>query len=247
MNGVSSMDCWLKISQTIRDIVVSVLTITGGLSIVVIVAAIIGGLSMNWFQISQIFQNIAVGLAAIIGGVGGIWAIYRWLLERGHETSLEIDLDSTCTVYRNDLYLVFIDVSLKNVGKVRVVAKKKKYNGKITEPVYNEDETINHSLGLQLRAIRSDIDCSAALDWFSSNMLDTPQNIPNEINLFSELEKNEQDKQDEIMMEPGTTNNFGYPFILPAGHYLAKVTFVGKRSIDFWRRLFYIHVPALEK
>jgi len=197
---------------------------------------------MNWFQISQIFQNIAVGLAAIIGGVGGIWAIYRWLIERGHETSLEIDLDSTCTVYRNDLYLVFIDVSLKNVGKVRLVANPKK-------PVHEDTmETINHSLSLQLRAIRSDIDCSASLDWFSSNKLDAPENIPDEINLFCDYEENGKDKQDEIMIEPETTNNFGYPVVLPAGHYLAKVTFVGERTkIDFYRRLFYIHVQSSEK
>jgi hypothetical protein len=195
-----------------------------------------------FLKISQFFQNITVGLAAI---AGFIWAIYRWWKERAHETSLEIDLVSTCTVYRNDLYLVFIDVSLKNVGKVRLVA----HDRKITEPIHKDAmETINYSLGLQLMAIRSDIDCSAALDWFSSNMLDTPKNIPDEINLFSDFEENGKDKQDEIMIEPGTTNNFGYPFILPAGHYLAKVTFIGKRSkIDFWRRLFYINVPSLEK
>ena len=112
-----------------------------------------------WLKISQIIQNIVVSVAAIIGGGGGIWAIYRWRKERGHETSLEIDLDSTSTVYGNDLYLVFIDVSLKNAGKVRLIAKKKKYDGKITEPVHKDTmETINHSLGLQLRAIRSDID-----------------------------------------------------------------------------------------
>jgi hypothetical protein len=209
-----------------------------------------GGSSMDCLlEISQIIQNIVVSVAAIIGGAGGIWAIYRWRKERGHETSLEINLNSTSTVYKNDLYLVFIDVSLKNVGKVRLIAKKKKYDSKITEPVYKDTmETINHSLGLQLRAIRSDIDCSATLDWFSSNKLDAPKNIPNEINLFSDFEENGQDNQDEIMIEPGTTNNFGYPFILPAGHYLAKVTFVGKRpEIDFWRRLFYIHVPSSEK
>ena len=202
---------------------------------------------MCLLKISQIFQNIAVGLAAI---AGGIWAFYRWRKERGHETSLEIYLDSTSTVYRNDLYLVFIDVSLKNVGKVRVVAKKKEYDNdsKITKPVYKDKmETINHSLGLQLRAIRSDIDCSAALDWFSSNKLDAPKNIPNEINLFSYFEENGQDKPDEIMIEPATTHNFGYPFIIPAGHYLTMVTFVGERKIDFYRRLFYINVPSSEK
>jgi hypothetical protein len=203
-----------------------------------------------WLKISQIFYYTVVGLAAIVTAGTGVWAYYRWRKERGHETSLEISLDSTATFLRNDLYLVFIDVSLANVGKTKLAAKKKKCKGNKADPVYEDKmETINHSLGLQLRAIRSDIDSSTAIDWFTSkDMLFTPENIGDEINLFADFELIASDEPDEIMIEPGTTNHFGYALILPAGHYLAKVTFIGKRpGVDFWRRLFHIQVQSSQK
>ena len=200
---------------------------------------------MDYLKISEIFQHFMVGLA-VIGG--GLWALYQWRMQRAHETALEIDLVSTSTVFGNNLFLVFVDVSLKNVSKRKLGAKAKKYVGGSAEPVYKDTiETIYHSLGLQLRSIKSDIKYSAALDWFTSNGLCTPENIPGEINLLIDYEIG-QDEQEQMWIEPGETSHFGCAMILPAGHYLAKVTFIGIRTwTDFWRRLFYIHVPALEE
>jgi len=200
---------------------------------------------MDWLKISQMFQHIMIALAVI---TGGLWAYYQWRIQRAHETALEIDLISTCTAFENALFLVFIDVSLKNVGKRKLGAKAKEYVNGMAHPVYQDEvETLYHSLGLQIRGIKTDIKTNAALYWFNSNDLAPLQNIPDEINLLNDYEISKVGEED-MWIEPGETSHFGCAVILPKGYYLAKVTFVGTRKeIDFWCRLFYIHIPASEK
>ncbi|HVO67055.1 MAG TPA: hypothetical protein VMT12_11275 [Syntrophales bacterium] len=184
---------------------------------------------------------------AVIGGAW--WAVYQWRLQRSYETALEIELVKKCAVYRNNLFVVFIDVSLKNVSRCKLAARAKNYANGSAQPVYEDElETIKHSVGLQLRSIRSDIENNLSLNWFNSTELLIPENIPSEINLLTDYEIESGERIEQMWIEPGETTHVGCAIILPAGHYLAKVTFVGAREFDdFWRRLFYIHVPELEK
>lgn len=47
-------------------------------------------------------------------------------------------------------------------------------------------------------------------------------------------------------MEPGEKYVLGHVLVLPAGHYVAKIVFVGERATaaEYWSRIFYFSVPS---
>ena len=50
----------------------------------------------------------------------------------------------------------------------------------------------------------------------------------------------------DFMMEPGEKYALASVFVLPAGHYIAKVVFVGQRANEFWSHTLYFSVPSPE-
>src|SRR5207245_197721 len=69
---------------------------------------------------SEILQSVALSIAVLIGG---LWATYRFFIQRAYETALEIDLSMTCSPYVGSKFLVFVDTILKNRGQTRISAR----------------------------------------------------------------------------------------------------------------------------
>lgn len=189
---------------------------------------------------SEVLQHFAVASAAI---VGGIWASYRFFIQRAYETALEIDLTTTNLPYEGNKFLVLIDTVLKNKGQTRISAKPKKYSKGEALPIYKDAaETLQHSLGLQIRRVSADIPAYAVLDWFESDKLETLDEMPNEINLLNEYEISKNGAID-FWIEPNELYHCAVPLILPRGRYIAKISFLGNRGgFEFWSRIFLLCV-----
>jgi hypothetical protein len=48
----------------------------------------------------------------------------------------------------------------------------------------------------------------------------------------------------DFWLEPGESYHIGSPLLLSPGSYLAKATFVGKKTDDYWSRVFAFSVGA---
>jgi hypothetical protein len=50
-------------------------------------------------------------------------------------------------------------------------------------------------------------------------------------------------------MEPGEKYTIGTGFLLPQGHYVAKIVFIGSRATasEFWSRIVYFTVPETKQ
>src|ERR1043165_4276434 len=189
---------------------------------------------------SEVLQNFALALAVI---AGGIWASYRFFIQRAYETALEIDPATTNLPYEDNMFLVLIDIILKNKGQTRISARPKKYFKGEALPTHKDAaETLQHSLGLQIRRISAGSPANAVLDWFESDKLQKLDGIPNEINLLSEYEISKNGAVD-FWIEPNEVYHCAIPLILPKGRYIAKVSFLGNRGgFEFWSRIFLLCV-----
>jgi hypothetical protein len=195
---------------------------------------------MDWLKLSQMFQHTMIGLGVIIGG---LWAYYQWRSQRAHATALEIGLLATTTQRQDGRFLVFFDVSLENIGRRKLVAKRKQNGAGSPKPVYTDDvEELYHSLGLQIESIPKNLG-DLGPNWYPKELAPL-ENIPMEINLLYDYQFSITGEEN-FYMEPGETYHLGYPVELTPGDYLAKVTFVGAAGEEeFWRRRFYVHVPG---
>jgi hypothetical protein len=56
------------------------------------------------------------------------------------------------------------------------------------------------------------------------------------------------DQRIDFFMEPGEKYGLGHLFLLPPGHYAAKLVFIGERATaaEYWSRMFYFYVPIRE-
>lgn len=189
---------------------------------------------------SEVVQKFAVATGVVIGG---IWAFYRFFIQRAYETALEIDLSVTYVQYINGRFLVLADAVLKNKGLTRISAKPKNYPKELAKPVYSDDaETLFHSGSLQLRRIKMDSVGNKVIDWFESDSLEKIEEFPDEINLLNEYEIC-KDGGVEFWIEPNEVYHCTIPVIIPKGYYLAKVSFIGNRgNFEFWSRIFQLNV-----
>ncbi|HTP66677.1 MAG TPA: hypothetical protein VMJ66_14895 [Geobacteraceae bacterium] len=195
---------------------------------------------MNWdfFKAATAIKDIvtAVGICA-----GGLWAYIRFILGRDKETALDIDLNYSTVAYGSDAWITFIDIILKNVGKVQLRAREKK-------PAYDHNYGVEHrheyGFGLTLRRIPDNLAVNSWVDWFGDSTWG--KTLP-EVNLLKGYVKSVEDElQTDFWMEPGECYSFAAPHILAAGSYLALVTFVGisEKTDEFWQREFLIQVPS---
>jgi hypothetical protein len=65
---------------------------------------------------SEIHQHVGIAAAAL---VGGLWASYRFLIQRGYETALQINFQIQHFAYEPGRYIVFADAILTNNEKAR--------------------------------------------------------------------------------------------------------------------------------
>lgn len=185
---------------------------------------------------SEILQHVGVAAAALMGG---LWASYRFLIQRGYETALQIDFDLSYCAHRNGSHLVFADATLSNKGQTRINAKPKNYVRDEALPTYTDAaEVLYHSCALQLKRIDQHIASNAVLDWFESAYLQQVDGIPKQINLLYEYEVSKNGAID-FWIEPNESYHCSIPLLLTDGDYVAKVYFIGNRGgFEFWSRTF---------
>jgi hypothetical protein len=182
---------------------------------------------------AESIEHLTVALASILGG---LWVFFRFINERTLESALSIGIDAS-TLALDEKPLTFIEVTLSNLGKVRLQAKPADPSGNAYE---DEVEKLKYSCGLSIKKLGATTDASNTLiDWFKDTNLDSL----GEFNLLNEYEDPENNNIVDFWMEPGEIYYLGVPLRLPAGTYLAKVTFVGSRSDkEFWSRIAIVEV-----
>ncbi len=192
--------------------------------------------------ISQIIYNIILSLGII---VTGSWAIYTFWFQRLYETTLTIEISTTCTFCGKNKFIVFIDTILTNKSKRILSARPKRYSGNELLPIYSdEQEVIYNSVCLQIKCIKVNSANTTALDWFNSKDLVALENVPTEINLLSDYEVSKTGHID-FSLEPDEELHLSVALILPEGHYLARTTFIGSRSQEeYWSRFHYFNVQS---
>jgi len=194
---------------------------------------------------AEAMEHLTVALAAFVGGG---WAFYRFALHRIHETALQISPEITAYKYGDGLNLVSVDISFKNTGKRKLEAKRRGKKGETYLPVYEDKyETLNHSVSLQIRKIRSNLQAEQTVEWEfvkEKERSETTESVCDEMNL-AEVYEDTQPENVSFWMEPGESYNMNSTIVLPAGKYLGMVTFVGDRTdSEFWRRVFAFEVSA---
>ena len=191
----------------------------------------------EWKTVTEIASNMAVVLAAF---VGGFWALRRYHRERTDEAALEIGFQYKTRPADPD-YLIEIDVVVTNKGKTKIEANTTRKEGY----AYNDGvEKLKHSASLQLRQVQPwQADEKRHLEWFESSLLTSVAGLCPEINLLSDYE-DPAGGLIQFWMEPGEIYHLSAVLILPAGHYVAKVTFIGADDGDFWSRVAAISIPA---
>ena len=185
----------------------------------------------NWKSWAEPFEHLVVGLASI---VGGIWIVLRLWRERAFDTALGIDV-RVSPPFAGAPQLTFLQVTLRNKGKVQLQAKESK------PPAFQDKgETVPHSCTLQLKKLLSSSP-DVWINWFDRKNFDP--NFSLEVNLLSEFEDTAKGMTD-FWMEPGEAYRLGVPLSLPRAVYLGKVTFIGEGSDrEFWSRIFVVDVP----
>jgi hypothetical protein len=185
----------------------------------------------EWFRCwSETIEHVTVAAASVIGGV---WVLFRFLNERTLESALTIGVD-TSTIAFDGTPLTFVDVTLTNVGKVRLQAKPV---DRSTAAYDDGVEKLQHSCDLSIRKLLSDAKVADnPIDWFNAKSFDSSKSL--ELNLLNEYEDPRNNNRVDFWMEPGEEYHLGVSLRLDAGVYLAKVTFIGARSDDeFWSRI----------
>jgi hypothetical protein len=187
-------------------------------------------------------NDIIVGLAALVGGV---WVLLRLVQERTDEAALALGLSCSSSPYEQ-VYLVYFNVRMRNVGRSKIQAKAKQRNGYAYD---DDEERLKYSASLQVRRIKQIAPSQGPLhiDWFEKD-IGRLEKIPGleEINLLSAYEDPRKANRIDFWMEPGESYGLAASIILPAGLYMAKITFVDARSDrDFWTRIVQIRVPVL--
>ena len=179
---------------------------------------------------AETIEHVIVALASLIGG---LWVFFRFVNERAYESALTIGIDSS-TITVDGAPLTYLDVTLTNVGKVKLQAKPV---DRFTTAYEDKVEKLQYSCGLSIRKPLSDVTKTGDLiDWFEHTRFEPSKFL--EFNLLNEYGDPEDNNRVDFWMEPGEQYHLGMPLRLDAGIYLAKVTFIGARSDkEFWSRI----------
>jgi len=187
-----------------------------------------------------VVQSLGVTLGVIVGGG---WAWYRFLVQRASETALSIDLVITVApLTGSHASLVFVDTVLQNSGNRRLIASSRRPalpSEQRSNGASYVGESFPHALGLSVRRVTPK-DGTLAISWESYGVK-TRHDMDRDLSLLELYERTGQ----PFWLEPGEIIHFGEPFLLDQGHYIARVTFVGKRRGELWRRTDRFQVPVV--
>lgn len=182
-------------------------------------------------------HDVVVSIAAVAGGA---WVLLRLWRERSNQAALTIGFASN-SIPDGSAHIVFLNVTLTNVGKSMIKAKVKKCNSRAYG---DKDERIDYAGSLQLRKVKpTDPPTLGEINWFKNPVLHDVPHIGT-INLLSDYENPDRDNRLEFWMEPSESYNLGRHVILGPGLYVAKITFIGAGAdTDFWTRIVQFSVP----
>jgi hypothetical protein len=157
------------------------------------------------------------------------------------ESALSIDF-LIRTEPREQHFVAFLEVILLNIGSRRISAPPRLTK----EEIEDYEQSVLYPADLQIRRLRDGFDGPKFVGWWSkANLLESVDGLPPHINLLFEYTRS--DGKIDFFMEPKEQYTLGSMFVLPAGHYAAKVVFVGKRAkaAEFWGRIVYFQIPAV--
>ena len=193
------------------------------------------------FSVLRFVKDAAPALTALGILVGASWTLYQFVLRRSFETALSIDyVIDTRPI--GDKFVVSLQVVLANIGNRRITAP-----GMLkAEEVADYENSVLYPCDLQIRTIVGPVDTPRFAGWWSTEnqLLFAVPGIPEHISVLYEYTT--ADRKVDFFMEPGEKYNLGHVFVFPAGHYVAKVVFVGDRATaaEFWSRIIYFSVPT---
>ena len=168
---------------------------------------------------------------------GALWVLYQFVLRRAFESALLIEI-GVRTLPMPPRHAVFVTVELSNVGGRRIIAA-----GRLRDSQKREyEQSIEYPCDLKIRALEEIPLSGCHADWWMKTKTKAQLAIPP----VSVLEEYSTARGDiDFFMEPGERYSLGHVFVLPAGHYMAKVVFVGTRagSSEYWSQITYFHVP----
>jgi hypothetical protein len=191
------------------------------------------------------FSDVATGLAILAGGG---WTLYQFALRRAFESALSID----CTVRTEpskhhsgepieEHFVVAIEVVFTNIGNRRISAPP----ALTSKQIEDYQGAAKHPADLEIRQLPEEVSVPSFVGWwYKKQQLRTIPGIPEHVSLLYEYTK--KDEKIDFFMEPGEKYALGTVFILPRGHYAAKIVFVGERKLaaEYWSRILYFHVPV---
>jgi hypothetical protein len=189
---------------------------------------------------APIAKDVATTLAI---GIGGLWALFRFVLARGHASNLLLSLTYETPRAAPGESLVLITVRLENKGHVKLEAmpRLRLPDGR-WRPAYKgetpDDESLQDACGLRIRALVLTNRAPGLVDW---DTLADSLGIRT-INVLDEFEVSENDTVD-FYLEPDEVVEVTVPIVLGPGNYLGKVHFVGRGNrMEYWSKLFWIRV-----
>jgi hypothetical protein len=170
---------------------------------------------------------------------GGAWVLYQFTLRRAFESALVMKvavraepLGSRCAV--------FIAVRLLNAGKRRIVAAQRLTDAQKTD----YENSIEFPCDLVIRKLAAVEPAPEYFDWWGDNMMGEWERESKHVPVLAEYSTADGDI--DFFMEPKERYSLGHAFALPAGHYMAKVVFVGTRAgaAEYWSQMVYFHIPV---
>jgi hypothetical protein len=193
----------------------------------------------SFYFTAQIIESLATTLGII---VAGLWAFFTFKKKREVETAISLDLVTYSQEYNNDHYIVVFEAIIRNRCHTKLKAR---YNCSSEFPFDFKDgtgEKYKSAFDLKIVPFPQNIKAGSVIYWYhyanepilEIDLLQLYRNFP-KIPSFA-----------CFWMEPDEEHKFGIPVILPAGLYMAKLTFLGEDEIDFWSRIFLVKVPQLK-
>lgn len=175
--------------------------------------------------------------------VGGSWTLYLFVLRKGFESALALDC-AVRTEPCGDEFVVAVEVVLTNTGNRRIAAPA----DMPSRSKRGWEDCFKYAGDLQIKRVERDLGRGGprfANWWEHNDLLATVDGVREHISLLEGYRRRVGSAEFiEFLMEPGERYGFTNVFVLPVGHYLAKVVFVGERANEFWSRTVYFGVPS---
>jgi hypothetical protein len=189
-------------------------------------------------------QSTSNGVTSLGILVAGSWTLYQFVLRSPlFESTLSIKY-AVWTEEAVSNFVVFFDVVLENTGKQRITAPLELSQYEITQ----YEKSVAYPADLQIKRLRNDDPAPRFAAWWPvGKALEDIPGVLEHISLLSEYTREGGDI--EFFMEPSETYHLGSVLVLPAGHYVAKIVFVGERksAAEYWSRIVYFRVPVLQQ